>query len=279
MIFDKHPRHITPLQERIWRIIFLSDTKAGRQYDLILLALIVLSVALVTLESVPDLAHTHRAGFYIGEIALTGVFSIDYLLRVTVCRRPLRYATSFFGVIDLISILPAYLELLIPGAHFLGILRIVRLVRLFRILKMTDHLADARLLLDSVFHARRKIFVFLVCVMALVFVEGTAMYVIETGKNPDFDSIPQSVYWAIVTITTVGYGDVTPITIAGKMMASVVMLSGFAILAVPTGVLTAEFVKTSPHGPRRICPDCGKADHSREAGYCSHCGHRLPEAE
>lgn len=277
MRFHDHPRALTPLQERLWRVIFLSETRAARRYDLVLLGLIGLSVLLVALETVSELAEGFRMAFYLTELALTVVFTVEYGVRLWVCRRPLRYATSFFGVIDLLSILPAYLELLIPGGHLLVTLRVVRFLRMFRILKMTEYMAEAQVILDAIRDMHRKIFVFMVAVLAVVCVEGTAMYVIESGANPDFDSIPQSIYWAIVTLTTVGYGDVAPITLGGKMMASLIMLTGFGILAVPTGIVSAEFTRRRLSTPeRRACAGCGHAEHDGDARFCARCGRRLP---
>lgn len=227
-------------KERLWRIIFLSDTKAGRVFDMALLVMIGISVIILMLESVDELRLAHGTLFWVMEWILTGLFTVEYAARLWVVRNRWKYALSFFGVVDLLSILPSYLELLIPGSHYLMTFRVLRLLRMFRILKMAEYLGEANVLMNALIASRRKIMVFLTTVMAIVLVEGTLMYVIERDSNPDFSNIPQSIYWAIVTITTVGYGDVAPVTVLGKMMASVIMLTGFAIIAVPTGIVTHE---------------------------------------
>lgn len=263
-------------QRRLWRIIFLSDTRAGRAFDVILLWLIGASVLLVMLESVDSLRAEHGDALRLAEWVFTGVFTAEYVLRLLVVRRPLGYALSFFGLIDLLAIAPTYLELLLAGSHYLMVLRVMRLLRMFRVLKMAQHLGEARILIDALKASRAKITVFLFSVMSLVCVEGTFMYLLEHGANPGFRNIPQSIYWAIVTLTTVGYGDVAPVTVLGKMMASVIMLTGFAILAVPTGIVTAELGREmAAHRARRACPHCGAKDHLAHARFCHHCGGEL----
>jgi voltage-gated potassium channel len=230
-----HPPAPGTLRERLWRIIFLSDTKAGRAFDVALLWIIGASVVVVMLESVDSLRAMHGTAFFAVEWIFTAVFTLEYLLRLWVVRRPWLYARSFFGVIDLLAFLPAYLELVLTGSHYLMMLRVLRLLRMFRVLKMAHHMGEAGVLLNALRASRAKISVFLFSVLALVCVEGTVMYLIEESSNPGFRNIPQSIYWAIVTITTVGYGDVAPVTVLGKMMASVIMLTGFAILADRSG--------------------------------------------
>ena len=261
-------------RENLWRIIFLSDTRAGRIFDLVLLVLIGLSVLTLTLESVDELREQHLTLFVTIEWAFTILFTLEYLARLWVVRRKLSYATSFFGVVDLISLLPSYVELLIPGTHYLMALRVLRLMRMFRILKMAEYLGEASILMNALSASRRKILVFLSTVLTLVFVEGTVMYVLERDANPDFSNIPQSIYWAIVTLTTVGYGDVAPVTVLGKMMASVIMLTGFAIIAVPTGIMTHEIGNQmrSQQNRKRRCNECGWEEHDSRALYCMHCG-------
>lgn len=261
-------------RERLWRIIFLSDTRAGRLFDLVLLVLIGLSVLTLTLESVDELRERYAGVFLRLEWGFTILFTVEYLARLWVVRRRWQYATSFFGWVDLISLLPSYVELLIPGTHYLMALRVLRLMRMFRILKMAEYLGEASILLNALSASRKKILVFLTTVLTLVFVEGTVMYVLERDANPDFSNIPQSIYWAIVTLTTVGYGDVAPVTVLGKMMASVIMLTGFAIIAVPTGIVTHEIglEMRGQRGKKRRCQECGWDEHDSRARYCQHCG-------
>jgi voltage-gated potassium channel len=264
-------------RERLWHIIFLSDTAAGRRFDIALLWLITLSVATVMLESVAELRDAHGRLFYILEWTFTVLFTLEYAARLWVVRRRLRYATSFFGVVDLLSILPAYIELLVPGSHYLMTLRVLRLMRMFRVLKLAEYLGEASVLLNALSASRRKVQLFFVSVLALVCVEGTIVYVLEHEVNPDFSNIPQSIYWGIVTITTVGYGDVAPVTVMGKVMASLMMLTGYAIIAVPTGIVTTELgreMRLARMGQRR-CRECGWTDHDPRARYCQHCGQEL----
>lgn len=268
----------SPLRERLWRIIFLSDTRAGRAFDVALLWLIGASVLVVMLESVDSLQTQYRSTFQILEWLFTLLFTAEYVVRLWVVRRPMRYAFSFFGVVDFLSIVPTYLELLFAGSHYLMIMRVLRLLRMFRVLKMAHHIGEAGVLMNALVASRAKISVFLFSVLALVCVEGTVMYLLEHSVNPGFHNIPQSIYWAIVTITTVGYGDVAPTTILGKMMASVIMLTGFAIIAVPTGVMSAELGREMSRQRRslRRCAECGWDDHDTRARHCQQCGTKLP---
>lgn len=261
----------------LWRVIFLSDTTGGRAFDIILLAVILLCVLVVMLESVESLRSEYESTFILLEWTFTAIFAVEYITRLYVVRNRWKYATSFFGIIDLISILPSFFDLIFAGSHYLVTIRILRLLRMFRILKMAEHVGEAHLLIRALKASRRKIFVFLTSVLTLVCVEGTMMYVIEHEYNAGFSNIPQSVYWAVVTLTTVGYGDVSPITILGKLMASVIMLTGFAIIAVPTGVVTAELTREM-RGSRtdgRSCDECGWNRHDPQARYCQQCGQAL----
>ncbi len=265
-----------PFRERLWRIIFLSDTAAGRAFDIVLLWLIGISVLVVALESVDSLRTSHELVFQVAEWAFTLVFTIEYILRLWVVRRPMYYAASFFGVIDLLAFAPGYLELFLAGSHYLMILRVLRLLRMFRVLKMAHHIGEAGVLLNALLASRAKISVFLFSVLALVCVEGTVMYLLEHSANPGFSNIPQSIYWAIVTITTVGYGDLTPVTVLGKIMASIIMLTGFAILAVPTGIVSAELGREiSRRRSDRHCHQCGWDGHDARARHCQQCGAKL----
>lgn len=263
----------SPRRESLWRIIFLSDTRTGRAFDLCLLILILLSVLTLMLESVNELREAHSLLFKSLEWTFTTLFTLEYLARLWVVRNRWRYAFSFFGLVDFVSILPSFLELLVPGSHYLMTFRVLRLLRLFRIFKMAEYLGEANVLLNALTASRRKILVFLCTVLTLVLVEGTVMYVIEQDTNPGFRNIPQSIYWAIVTLTTVGYGDVAPVTVLGKMMASVIMLTGFAIIAVPTGIVTHEIGREMrSNRPFRRCRECGWEENDPRARFCQQCG-------
>jgi len=268
---------LSPGRERLWRIIFLSDTPAARGFDVALLWIIAASVLVVMLESVDSLRGRHEVAFRVVEWAFTIVFTAEYALRLWVVRRPWRYARSFFGIVELVALLPSYLELFLDGTHYLMILRVLRLLRMFRVLKMAHHMGEAGILVNALLASRAKIAVFLFSVLALVCVEGTVMYLLEHSVNVGFRNIPQAIYWAIVTITTVGYGDVAPVTVLGKLMASVIMLTGFAILAVPTGVVTVEMGREISRSRRRQvrCRECGWDDHDPRAVCCQQCGTRL----
>jgi voltage-gated potassium channel len=270
-------RQTSERRENLWRVIFLSDTRAGRIFDLVLLWVIAVSVIVLMLESIDSVREKHGTLFGALEWIITGIFALEYLARLWVVRRRWAYATSFFGVVDLLAILPAFIELFIPGSHYLMTLRTLRLMRMFRVLKMSEHLGEAAVLLNALNASRRKIMIFFTAVLTLVLVEGTIMYVIEKDANPQFANIPQAIYWAIVTITTVGYGDVAPVTLLGKMMASVIMLTGFAIIAVPTGIVTTEIGREirGRSGPPRRCPACGWGDHDSRARFCQQCGSLL----
>ena len=265
---------VGPVREWLWRIIFRSDTRAGRAFDVGLLLVIALSILVVMLESVEPLRARHQTAFTVVEWTVTLVFTLEYVIRLWVVRRPWSYAGSFFGVVDLLAFLPSYLELFLAGTHYLMVLRVLRLLRMFRILKMAQYMGEAGVIVNALIASRAKILVFLFSVMALVCVEGTVMYLLEHNANPGFRNIPQAIYWAIVTITTVGYGDVSPVTVLGKMMASVIMLTGFAILAVPTGVVTAELGREMARSRRSNvrCRECGWEDHDSRARHCQQCG-------
>jgi voltage-gated potassium channel len=261
----------------MWRIIFLSDTPAGKAFDVVLLVLISMSVLIVMLESVDELAAEYLPLFRLLEWTFTIIFTIEYIVRILVVRRRSRYILSFFGVVDLLSILPTYIALFLTGSQYFMVIRVLRLLRMFRVLKMARHIGEASVLLNALKSSRPKIAVFLFGVMSLVCIEGTLMYLIEGRTNPGFSSIPQSIYWGVVTITTVGYGDATPLTVLGKILASVTMLTGFAIIAVPTGIVTAEIGRelAEIRMDRRRCSECGWTGHDPSANYCKHCGQKL----
>jgi len=245
---------------RLERIIFEADTPAGKRFDLALLIAIVLSVLLVALESDPRMRDHYRVVFQPLELLFSGLFSLEYLLRLLCSKRPWSYARSFFGLVDLVSSLPPLLTLGIPAGQSLLIVRVLRLLRVFRILKLGSYLDEAQLLRQALVASRRKISVFLLTIVALVVLIGTLMYVIE-GERSGFTSIPVGIYWAIVTITTVGYGDVAPVTTLGRFVASLVMLLGYSIIAVPTGIVTASLQEAQREQRRSAaesCPHCGK---------------------
>lgn len=267
----------SPWRENAWRIIFLSDTPAGRAFDVLLLILISASVLVVMLESVEPMRLAHQQAFQTLEWIFTVLFTIEYGLRVLVVRKKRRYVLSFYGIVDLLSILPTYLAVFLAGSQYLMVIRVLRLLRMFRVLKMARHFGQANVLLNALRASRPKIAVFLFAILTLVTIEGTVMYLIEGAHNPGFSSIPQSVYWGIVTITTVGYGDVAPLTVIGKVLASFIMLTGFSIIAVPTGIVSAELGRElrQVNMDRRRCEECGWTGHDPAANYCKHCGHKL----
>jgi voltage-gated potassium channel len=245
---------------RLERIVFEADTPAGKRFDLALLIAIVLSVLLVALESDPRLRDEYHSLFEPLELLFSSLFSLEYLLRLLCSKRPWPYARSFFGLVDLVSSLPPLLTLGIPAGQSLLIVRVLRLLRVFRILRLGSYLDEAQLLRQALVASRRKISVFLLTIVALVVLIGTLMYVIE-GERSGFTSIPVGIYWAIVTITTVGYGDVAPVTTLGRFVASLVMLLGYSIIAVPTGIVTAslqEAQREQRQSSTETCPHCGK---------------------
>ena len=258
-------------------IIFDNDTPAGRRFDLALTVLILLSISVVMLDSVAKIHSRYDTRLRVAELLLTSVFTAEYLLRLIGARHAGHYARSFFGVVDALSLLPAYLSLLVPGSEFLLIVRALRLLRIFRILKLGRYLSEAGVLAQALRARVAKITVFLAVVLTLVLIIGALMYVIE-GPKYGFTSIPTSIYWAIVTITTVGYGDISPHTALGKTLASITMIFGYGIIAVPTGIVTAGLTQASQpkKAELRPCPRCALERHEQGANYCQRCGERLP---
>ncbi|MEO6277223.1 ion transporter [Roseateles sp.] len=262
---------------RMYTIIFEADTRAGRAFDLALVALIVASVTVVVLDSMASV-HEHYSGLLRAlEWTFTLLFTAEYLARLACVRRPLRYARSVFGVIDLLAILPTYLAILVPGLHALIDVRVLRLLRLFRILKLGAYVAEFGQLGRALAASRRKILVFMVFVMMVVMIMGTLMYVVE-GPAHGYTSIPVGVYWAITTMTTVGFGDITPHTDLGRVIASAMMLLGWGTLAVPTGIVSAEFTaqRIGRAPTTRTCHECLSEGHLPSARFCRDCGARLP---
>lgn len=262
----------SPWRQRLHTVIFEADTRAGRVFDVTLIVCILASVGVVVLESIASIdARWHRQ-LLIAEISFTLLFTVEYILRLIAVRRPLAYARSFLGIIDLVAIAPTWLALVIPGAHFFLTVRVLRLLRIFRILKLTEYLAEAGVITGALRASRRKIFVFLFAVITLVVLIGAMMYIIE-GPRHGFTDIPTSMYWAIVTLTTVGYGDLSPQTGLGKLLASVVMILGYAIIAVPTGIVTSELTASRTRGQsRQACRACGRYGHDEDATHCKYCG-------
>jgi voltage-gated potassium channel len=265
------------LRLRLYTIIFEADTVAGRRFDLALIAVIMFSILVVMLDSVHSINERYGHLIDVFEWAFTLLFTAEYLTRLACVKRPLRYATSFYGIIDLLSVLPTYLAFFVPEVHALLDVRILRLIRIFRILKLTMYVQEYQMLTSAVSASRRKIMVFLSIVMMVVLVMGTVMYVIEGPAN-GFTSIPKAMYWAIVTMTTVGYGDLTPHTDIGKAIASLMMLLGWGVLAVPTGIVTAEMTtqRLTRVVTTRTCQNCLSEGHEPDAMYCKDCGARLP---
>jgi voltage-gated potassium channel len=272
------PPHLShPHRERVWQIIFLSDTRAGRVFDVVLLLLISASVLVVMLESVESLRSQHQPLFRALEWAFTLLFTVEFAVRLWVVRVKRRYLFSFFGMVDLLSLLPTYIAIFLSGSQYLMVIRILRLLRMFRVLKMARHFGQANVLMNALRASSPKIAVFLFAVLTLVSIEGTLMYLLEGATNPGFESIPQAIYWGIVTITTVGYGDAAPMTVVGKILASIIMLTGFSIIAVPTGIVTAEIgrnLKPVAMDDRK-CEECGWRGHDPAANFCKHCGQKL----
>ena len=262
------------VQARQYIVIFGTETFWGKTFDLILLAAILLSVIAVMLESVSDIQAEYGLALDIIEWVLTSLFTIEYVLRIMVARRPKKYIFSFFGIIDLLSILPNYIGIIIPGAEGFLAIRSIRLLRIFRILKLVRFVGEAQMLGKALIASRHKITVFMGSVVTLVVILGTIMYVIEGGLN-GFTSIPRSIYWAIITLTTVGYGDIVPVTPLGQFIASAIMILGYSIIAIPTGIITAEIVSDKQRGDSRVCPLCGDAKHDKTAVFCKSCGAEL----
>ncbi|UOD30313.1 ion transporter [Massilia violaceinigra] len=268
------------LRRRIYTIIFEADTSTGKYFDVLLVALILLSIVVVILDSVPSVAGPFKNPLTVLEWTFTLLFTAEYIARLCCVRQPWRYATSFFGVIDLISVLPTYFALLVPEASAFLDIRILRLLRIFRIFKLTLYINEYLHLGRALRASGRKILVFLSVVVMAVLILGTVMYVVE-GPEHGFTSIPMAMYWATVTMTTVGYGDLTPQTNLGRLIASFMMLLGWGVLAVPTGIVTAEMTsqRMNRKPTTRTCPSCLSEGHEPDAQYCKDCGESLPDYE
>ena len=266
-------------RDKLHEVIYEADTPTGKVFDIALLLVIVLSIALVMLESVATLNVKYFEIFYLAEWIITIIFSIEYILRVISIRKPWTYIFSFYGIVDLLSTIPTYLVLLFGGHNFFFAIRAFRLLRVFRILKTTHYIGESNKLWRAVKNSRVKVFVFLFTVLIICIIMGTLMYLIEGPEN-GFDNIPLSVYWCIVTLTTVGYGDIFPATPLGQVLASVIMIMGYGIIAVPTGIVSAEYSKTirnMPHLNTQVCRYCNESKHVDGSKYCHNCGNLLNE--
>jgi voltage-gated potassium channel len=264
------------LKKKAHEVIFEADTFAGKLFDEILLVLILLSVVVVMLDSVPYYHDNYKEFLYVSEWIFTIIFTFEYILRIWTTEQSKKYIFSFYGIIDLLSIIPTYASLFILNSHFLIVIRILRLLRVFRVLKLIQFMGASNLLINSFKNSRHKITVFFLFVLLLVTIIGSSMYIIESPEA-GFTSIPRSIYWAIVTLTTVGYGDIAPQTTLGQAFASIVMLLGYAIIAVPTGIITADIAMNNKkvNSNTQVCSRCNAGNHADDAVYCKYCGEKL----
>lgn len=269
------------LKKRIYEIVFEAETREGRIFDLVLLGSILISVFLVIIETVPWIRSGYGKLIIALEWGFSVLFLIEYILRIYSFEKRWKYILSFFGIIDFLSILPALILLFYANANSLLLLRALRLLRIFRILKLTRFMSQGQLIIRALKASKEKILVFIFFILLLVLLFGSLIYLIEGEINPEFDSIPRSIYWAIVTITTVGYGDISPMTSIGQFLASIIMLSGYAILAVPTGIVTGEIISASKENEKlhqyntNTCPHCFLEGHDLDANFCRNCGGML----
>ena len=264
-------------KNKLYEIVFEADTPAGKLFDIILLITILLSILIVMLESVKSISMRFGESLKIAEWFITGIFTLEYLVRVYIVKKKYKYIFSFYGIIDLLSILPLYLGLFIPGSQRLSVIRSFRLLRVFRILKLSRYVSESKILIAALKASKQKISVFFFFILMMVIILGTIMYLVESEEG-GFTSIPQSIYWAIVTLTTVGYGDIAPVTVSGKFIASFVMILGYAIIAVPTGIVTSELTTLKKDKlSTQVCESCLKEGHDIDAVYCKFCGNLINE--
>lgn len=261
-------------KKKLYDIVFEADTRGGKIFDLFLITFILASVGLVLADSVESVNRLYATELKIAELIITGLFTAEYILRICIVEKPSRYIFSFYGIIDLLAIIPGFLIFILAGAQSLMIIRAVRLIRVFRVLKLTRYTSAGRMLGIAMYRSREKIFMFLAVIMTLVLIFGTVMYMVE-GQENGFTSIPVSIYWAIVTLTTVGYGDISPVTAAGQLIASLIMIMGYAIIAVPTGIVTSEMISMPRKNNTQVCPKCLFSMHDDDALYCKKCGNLL----
>ncbi len=260
-------------KRQVYRIIYRADTPLGKLFDICLLVLIALSAFIVMMESVPTFDLEYHVYFIVLEIIISIIFTIEYILRIVTIRNKRSYVFSFFGLIDLLAIVPFYLSLFFPITKYFLIIRMLRMLRIFRILNLLDFMNDGTFIIRALRNSSRKIYIFLLFLMIFSVIVGSMMYMVE-GHREGFESIPQSVYWAVVTVTTVGYGDVAPQTPIGKFFATLLMLAGYSIIAVPTGIVTAE-MRNKRQNLEKICPRCGNDDIDDDANYCKKCAERV----
>jgi len=261
-------------KDKLYEIIFESDTPAGKGFDILLIISILLSVIVVMIDSVQYYNLLYGKTLYLLEWFFTILFTLEYFLRIYCIGKPTMYIRSFFGIIDLLSIIPTYISLFLPASRYLSVIRILRVLRIFRILKLILYIGEANLLMEAITASRRKIIVFLFSLLTLTAILGSLMYLIE-GEENGFTSIPRSIYWAIVTITTVGYGDISPQTELGQIFASFAMILGYATIAVPTGIISAEFTTITKKQNNQVCSGCGDENHEEGAIFCKICGTEL----
>ena len=264
------------LKHRLHEIIYEADTRGGKLFDVILLIAILASILFVMLESVQSIDEKYGSFLDVAEWVITILFSLEYVLRIVTVKKPWKYIFSFYGIIDLLSTIPKYVSLILIDSHNLAVLRALRLLRIFRILKIARYIGASNRLLLALRSSRAKIAVFLLFVLILCIILGTIMYMIEGAEN-GFTSIPRSVYWAIVTLTTVGYGDIAPVTALGQLIASAIMILGYAIIAIPTGIVGSEMMNAKIHTNTQSCPNCMRDSHQDGAIFCYHCGDKLNE--
>lgn len=261
-------------KDKVHEVIFGHETKAGKAFDVLLLWAILLSVLVVFLDSIESYHENYGKWLYIGEWIFTILFTFEYIARLYVSRPTFKYIFSFYGLVDLLSIIPTYFSLFFPATQYLITLRTLRMLRIFRILKLSRYLDEAELIVNAMKASRRKILVFLFAIVNIVVIVGTIMYLVE-GTESGFSNIPKSIYWAIVTITTVGFGDIVPQTAFGQLISSILMIMGYAFIAVPTGIVTAEFSREIRNNKiKPSCPRCG-TDNDKESNFCKSCGHKL----
>ncbi len=265
------------IKNHIYKIIFEADTKPGKLFDIILMMVILFSIFVVILESIPTIEIKYGRWLKIAEWVITIIFTLEYILRILVVKKSLGYIFSFYGIIDFLAVIPTYIGLFIAGAQGLLVIRALRLLRIFRILKISRYTTEGQAIIEALKASKAKISIFLFTVLTLVIIIGTLMYLVE-GEVSGFTSIPKGIYWAIVTLTTVGYGDIAPSTGLGQFIASFVMILGYAIIAVPTGIVTAEFTMAKQKKiTTQCCPSCLKEGHEPDAIYCRFCGETLKE--
>lgn len=275
MSTSKNQKHTW--KTRLHTIIYEADTAAGKLFDVLLLVLIFVSIILVMLESVDTINNKYHTILVICEWVITILFTVEYILRIIAVKQPRKYIFSFYGIIDLLSTLPMYLSYFIVGSNTLVVFRALRLMRVFRILKLTRYVGESSHFMRALIASRIRIFIFIFFVLIICIILGSVMYLIEYNENSGFSSIPKSVYWAIVTLTTVGYGDISPITPLGQFIASVIMILGYGIIAIPTGIITSEMSKTKHKTPTNTqsCSNCLEDEHLDNAMHCHNCGHKL----